>query len=503
MNTSSSTQIVPYLKAKAIKPAMPAAKRPPAAQAVVVFSVIRLEAGGRVTTPTQSFAWEDAIVNVELAPGVMGNRAPRKDLVLTETANGRMTAFRYVKKQKRWFKSTSAVLQLLGSLPSPVRERGWLWRFLRNLWRRLFARNVWTSLKEHPYQQFFALRSSGRVELASGGELNPGDSPVTLATGETLARNGLDVTLHAENGEVVERWRRESHGSEWRRLVTLRPIKLSEIDLPAELTPDGALTFHPEGALPFTLKADCPFTLYLDGTRKLVRPSQGSQVFIFDAHGTKVSELFIAGDLACELAGAKDDWIYTMVGCPGGIERPQRSVEVMPGAITLMDTGAVLILGRFYLPGEPLDIRNGAIRVERAPGIWSPLYVRTATSVIGYLFTQDSEWWQLSSRVADSKFYSAQRYGAVSNYVTFSFHWVEAFIADAPGVARIDSLLFALARTAEGFGSQPLLLHLGIFMAMFLGMSVLAGYWATRLVAVPWAAIWRAYRHVRRAVELT
>jgi hypothetical protein len=323
---------------------------------------------------------------------------------------------------------------------------------------------------------------------------------VQLGTGETLARNGLDVTLHAENGEVVERWRRET--AAWRRLLTIRPTKLSEVSIDAELTPDGTLIFRPEGALPITLKADAPFTLHLDGKRTLVRPSNGSQIFVFDSSGVKIVELLIERGFVSALSGARDEWVYSMVGCPGGLERPVRSVEIMLGAVSLMDTGAALILGRFYLPGEPLDIRNGAIRVDRAAGIWCPLYVRTATSVVGYFFGQDGEWWQLSPRVGDSKFYSAKRYGAVGNYVTFGFHWVESFIAQAPGVGHVDRFLSAVGRTAEGFASQPLLLYVGIFMAIALAMGLFAGYWATRLAAIPWAIAWRAYRHVRRAVEL-
>lgn len=508
MIASSSSQSTPYAqvkpargrRARAASPARRAGGTP--RRLFVAGGAVELCAGGEIRTASKTFAFGEALFEVEMAPGLRASKAPGKDFVLTEIATGRMTGYRYVKKRGAWFNSTAQVLRAMSAPLAPSARRPWWRRMAGLLLSWLAFRNVWAARQANACGRYFTLHDDGRVELAGGTFLQAGDSPALLASGQTLARNGLDVTLHAENGDVVERWRRSGNASGWLRLVTRRRSSLGVLGVDGEVASDGALSFSPAGALAFTLKGEEPFTLHLCAGRTLVRPMSGSQIFVLRADGNPVREFFIRGARVFEQQAAQDQWIYDMVGCPGGIERPKHTVEIAPGAISVCDTGEAIVLGRCYLPGEEFSIRSGGIRVERAAGLWAPFYLRTATSVVGYVYAQDGEWWRLVPRVPDRRYLCPKRFGAVGNYVSFSFQWVEMYIAEAPGMVHVDRWLMAVARTAEGFAAQPLLLYVGIFMAVSLGVAVIGGYWATRLAGVGWSAVWRAYRHVRRAWEL-
>jgi len=485
-------------------PGRPNYAAPAAPHQLSVFSSKLLD-GGEIEVGGQIYGATDGLVGVESMPGVLIYNAPglETDALFVEASTGRVTAFRYKAKGSQWFHATANFLKSLEAptaVPAPAGRRR---RLAHNLFSRLADRIRWIDAEYHPYQRLFALADDGTVTLATGGQLAPGNAPVTLSTGQMLAINGLDATLHAENGDVVERFRRPAGKHRWRRLVTVRPERPDVLGFPCRLSDRGDLVVLPEGLPPYAIAAGKQFSLHLSDGRSLTRPAGGGQLFAVDQTGA-VQEFLIGPRGRLErLTGARDEWVYTMLGCPGEGEHPRRFVEIMLGAITLHDCGTVVILGRAYLVAEEVSVRTAALRVERAAGVVQLLYVRTPASVIGYVFGLDGQWWLGTPRTPDRCYFSVRRFGEAENLVTFAFQGIEVFVSKSPGMARIDQLLAAVGRTAEGFAAQPLLLPFGFLVAIVLTMGLLAGFLASRVLGLIWGALWRAYRHVRRAWELS
>ena len=475
-----------------------------ASQPLVAFSA-KLLPDGDLEIAGRRIGVADGLLGVECMPGVNVHKTPglETDVLFVEASTGRVAAFRYAASVARWFHSTATFLKTLETppvLPPPVKRSE---RFIQCLFSRLGDAVRWMNAEHHPYQGLFDLAADGTAALASGGRLAPGDAPVPLSSGETLAINGLDLTVHAENGDVVERFRRPQGIIPWRRLVSFRPEHSSRLGLSCRISAGGELIVLPNDLPPYAIAAGDAFVLHLSGGRRLIRPSLGAQIFAVDQTGVVQEFQIASGSRLEQLTGAKDAWIFTQLGCPGAGDRPRRSLEAIPGAMTLHDDGTVVILGRAYLAGDAIDIRTTALRVERPAGVCQTLHVRTPASVISYIYGFDNQWWLGTPRTPDRSYFSASRLHDSQNLVTLGFQWLEAFVDATPGMARVNQALSTIGRTADGFASQPLLLHFGICIAMLLGMGALAGYAALQIIGLVWGIIWRTSRQVRRAWELS
>jgi hypothetical protein len=476
----------------------PARLTSPKTQPVLKLGILELLANGDMRVGTKLISQRHGLLGLDIGNGARADKAPGLGQCLRVTyANGRVVELLFVRKHQRWFDATKKYGAIILGVRPSANKVGWYQKFVANLLSRTWSWNEWRPAS-HPYS-FLNFGSDGAVTVLSMPCV-PG-TPVALPNGWTGVFSGLDFCLHETDGTVMERFRYEKANRSWNRLVSCRRIAHSECLLGASVDNSGALVFEHVGVPVVAIGAGEPFIMHL-GQKCLVRASSDSTLFLYDKSSQHVREFFIANNRLYEQAGAKETWIYTLLGCPGGQNR-RRSIEVMPGAITLCDTGTVLALGRCYLPDEPIFICNPTVRVERAAGVGQVLCVSTATSIIGYVYGADQEWWLGSPRVPDRQFLSLKRSAAVDDFVTFGFEWLNSFIASAPGIYLVDRFLSSVSRTINGLLSQPLLLHFGIFTALLLAYGWYITFVASRVIALPWAAGWRAFRHVRRAAELT
>jgi hypothetical protein len=401
-------------------------------------------------------------------------------------------SLRYVAGQG-WRNSDAVVRDALANL-SPFDRQGRFGRIVTDLFA-VHDSVQWEPSSFAPYPGL-KLEAAGTA-VVHGQTLTVGGSPVELPGGYFVSQSGRTVQV-ADALRVCDRYRFVEDA--WERLVERRRVAWSDLAPGAFGSAQGAVTLATTNVPPLSMPGGAPFTVHFAGDRTLCRYQQDGVILAL--HPTaELQEFVVEGRKLWRIAGARDCWSLEPAGVPGGdAEKPVLSKEVLPG-LTIYRNGKLEVANRMFLGGEPIDVRFGHVWVHREAGVNEPCFLSASGVVSGVVFTAPGDWYKLTPVSPDQRRFAWSRLFGEQNPVDVWNAHADRVIDEMPPFRTAGLIVAALWRFVLAADKEPAMAPLGVvilalyFLVHILRIALLA-------LAAPVHVIWKAFRRLRRSLEL-